>query len=116
MKVIHMSAMALALAATFAQAATPADLGGSLTPLGGENVTPHVNFSTPNDVFSPHFGFAKGISSHLCVFNTKIRKQKKSHATPHKLTSSPSHISGGSRISPPSSIISIAISIWESHG
>ena len=26
MKVIHMSAMALALAATFAQAATPADL------------------------------------------------------------------------------------------
>jgi hypothetical protein len=36
MKVIHMSAIALALAATFAQAATPADLGGSLTPLGGE--------------------------------------------------------------------------------
>ena len=36
MKHINMGLMALALASTFAHAATPQDLGGSLTPLGGE--------------------------------------------------------------------------------
>ena len=36
MKITKMSVTALALAAAFAHAATPADLGASLTPLGGE--------------------------------------------------------------------------------
>lgn len=36
MKVINMSVVTLALATAFAHAATPADLGASLTPLGGE--------------------------------------------------------------------------------
>lgn len=36
MKITKMSVTALALAAAFAHAATPADLGASLTPLGGD--------------------------------------------------------------------------------